>query len=122
MIGKILRAILLNDATVSGLVGTRIFRLELPLNCVFPAISYTRVSDPYRQFVGAPRIQISCWGESLPDCLDLENAVMDALEGYSGIVNGVTIERIVPEGTQEFFNSDSGIFHIPLDFKVIYRR
>jgi hypothetical protein len=122
MIGKTIRYILINNPAVSGLVGNRVYPLKLPLDCVFPAISYTRVSNPYKQFVGAPRIQISCWGEEFFDCMDLENAVMDALEGYSGIVNGVTIERIVPEGTQEFFDSDSGIFHIPLDFKVIYRR
>lgn len=122
MIQAAIRSILLNDPAVKGIVGTRMFPLELSLDCSLPALSYSRVSNPYKQVAGIPRFQVSCWSEDYLECHNLAKAVIGALEGYAGIVNSVNIIRIIPIDAPDLFEAGTGVFHIPCDFKVIYRK
>lgn len=122
MIESAIRSLLLSDSKIIKCASNRIFPLELPLNCKLPAISYSKISNPYKQVVGFPRFQISCWAEDYQQCLDLCKAVTDKLEGYSGLVNGVNIERIIPINAPDFYSASTGVYHIPIDFKVIYRK
>lgn len=122
MIEAAVRDILLSDPNIVQCTGNRIFPLELPLNCKLPAISYFKVSDPYKQVSGFPRFQVSCWAEDYEECLNLKKAVTDTLEGFSGTVNNVTIIRIIPIDAPDFYDSSVGVYHIPIDFKVIYRK
>lgn len=122
MIEAALVSILKADSAVTALVGTRIYPVQLPLNCTFPAISYFNVSDPFQRITGYPRIQISCWAKDYAQVLNLKSAVETTLNGYSGIVNGVNIEMIAPLSAEDYYDSDTGIYHIPYDFKIIYRR
>jgi len=121
LIDEAIRSILLADPAVYGLVGTRIFPLELPLECTFPAISYLFPSDPYKRVARPARLQVDCWAEDVMECKNLKLAVENALNGYAGIVNGVNIEGIFPISPYDLAPDETGIFHIPYDFKVIYR-
>jgi hypothetical protein len=122
MIEAAIRALLLSDSTIYECVKTRIFPLELPLDCQLPALSYSKISNPYKKVVGFPRVQISCWAEDYQQCLNLYEAVTGKLEGFSGIVNGVNIERIIPIDAPDDYSSSTGVYHIPADFKVIFRK
>jgi len=122
MIESAIHTILATDLGISQFVGTRIFPLELPLDCQLPALSFSKISNPYRQVVGTPRFQVSCWTKTYKQCLELSQAVTTRLEGFSGSVDGIIIERILPLDSQDFYSADTGIFHIPLDFKIIYRK
>jgi hypothetical protein len=122
MIEAAIRSILLADPTVYGLVGTRIQPAPLPLDTTYPAISHLKVSDPYSRIVGRPRIQIDCWSTDWTECQTLAKAVESSLDGYSGIVNGVNIEIIVPLDYQDFYDNTTKIYQVAYDFKVIYRK
>lgn len=114
------RTILLADPTVSGIVGTRIFPIQLPLICEFPAISYLKPSNPFSRISGRPRVQIDCWTEDYLECLTLAKAVETALDGYSGTVAGVNIRGIFPQNAPDQPIDDAGLFHIPYDFFIHY--
>lgn len=122
MIEAAIRSILLADPTVYGLVGTRIQPAPLPLDITYPAISHLKVSNAYSRIVGRPRIQIDCWSTDWSECQTLAKAVESALDGYSGIVNGVNIEIIVPLDYQDFYDNTTKIYQVAYDFKVIYRK
>lgn len=122
MIESAVRSILLANPTVYGLVGTRIQPAPLPLQCTYPAISYLKVSNPYSRVAFHPRIQIDCWSKDWTECQTLAKAVETALDGYSGIINGVNIEIIVPLDSQDFYDNETKLYNIPYDFKVIYRK
>lgn len=122
MIEAAIRSLLLSDPTIYECVGTRIHHVNLPLDCELPAISYSKISNPYKQVVGFPRVQISCWAEDYQQCIDLYTAVTDKLEGYSGLINGVNIERIIPIDAPDDYSASTGVYHIPADFKVIFRK
>lgn len=121
MLGAAIRAILLADSVVSGLVGSRIYPLELPLNCTFPALSYSFPSNPYRRVARPARCQISCWSRDYTQCDTLQKAVETALNGYAGTVLGVNIEGIFPISPYDLGPDEAGLIQIPYDFKILYR-
>src|SRR5574344_1984383 len=121
LIDEAIRAILLANSTVSGLVGTRIYPLQLPLECSFPALTYSFPSDVYRRVARPARLQVDCWAEDFTQCKNLKNAVETALDGYSGTVLGINIEGIFPISPYDLPVDETGLFHIPYDFKVLYR-
>lgn len=122
MIEAAVRSILLADPTVYGIVGTRIQPAPLPLDAVYPAISYLKASNAYSRITGRPRIQVDCWAKDWTECQTLAKAVETALDGYSGVVNSVNIEIIVPLNSQDFYDNETKLYHVPYDFKVIYRK
>lgn len=121
LIDEAVRAVLLANPTVYGLVGTRIYPLQLPLDCTFPALTYSFPSDNYKRVARPARLQIDCWAEDFTECKNLKNAVETALDGYSGTVSGINIEGIFPISHYDMPVDETGLFHIPYDFKIIYR-
>jgi hypothetical protein len=122
LIEEALRSILLADSTLSAYVGTRIYPVQLPLDCVLPALAYSEVSNPYRRITGNPRFQIDIFSEDYTEAKNIRAALGSALDGYSGTVAGCNIEIIVPLDSQDDYDSAAGVFHIPYDFKIIYRK
>jgi len=122
VIDEAVRSILAANTEVSALVGTRIYPAVLPLDCALPALSYSKISNAYKQIAGVPRFQISCWTEDYLQCQTLKQAVETALDGYSGTVSGIEIIRIIPLSAPDFYESETGVYHIPYDFKIIYRK
>jgi hypothetical protein len=121
MLGPAIRSILLADSTVSGLVGTRIYPLELPLQCSLPALTYSFISNPFQIVMRSARCQINCFGDDYMARETLNQAVEDALKFYTGSVSGETIEIICPEGCYNHIkDSKSGFYYLPIDFKVNY--
>jgi hypothetical protein len=121
MIDEAVRSILINNSTVYGLIGTRIYPLVLPLSCSFPAISYSKPSDPYTRIARSPRFQIDMWSKDFTEVQNVKNAVETALDGYSGIISGINIEKIIPLDSHDFTLDDTQLNRVSYDFKVIYR-
>jgi len=117
-----IRTVLLSDSAVKGIVGKRIYPMKLPLNCSLPALSIHKPSNPYSRIMGSPRFQISCWSEDFLEVQILAKAVEKALDGFSGIVDGFEIIQIIPLESEDADEETTGLFHIPYDFQVIYRK
>ncbi len=120
-LGESIRSILLADPTVSGLVGTRIYPLELPLSCTFPALTYSFPSDNFKLVMRSARCQINCWADGYTERENLKQAVENALKFYNGISEGINFEIIYPLGPYDHIkDSTSGFYYLPYDFKVNY--
>ena len=86
---------------VTNLVGTRIFVDVLPQNCPYPAIRYQRISTErasFRDLAGRSgyaqvRMQVDVFASSRGTALDIGGAILDGIEGYSGIANGLKIDE-----------------------------
>lgn len=117
-----IRTLLLGDTTVNGIVGRRIYPIVCPLDCTYPAISITRITNNLAHVgdYGNPRFQISCWATSYEQANALFKAVHACLKGYKGVASGVHIKQIVFLSSSDELEDDTGIFHIPADFKVRY--
>lgn len=82
-----LRARLVNDATIAGMVGTRIYWKIRPQNTDLPAIVLGTVSGRREQVMDGPmgtqgtRVQIDCMATSKGAAIALRNAVFALVEG-----------------------------------------
>ena len=122
MIQKAIRQILVNDAAVSDLVGTRVYPIHVDGALTPPYIKYLTVSDArIYQSIRPPRMQISCWADDYPTVRQLAEAVIAALDGYRGVVAETTIEGIQYLNGPELYEAESKLYHIPCDFRVTYR-
>jgi len=117
-----LRDLLLADNTVMGLTSNRIYPLRLPLDCPLPAISIHKISGHKDHLIGhgTPRYQVSCWAESFATAQTLSEAVINYLVRYKGIASGNHIKQIVYENSLDAIEDETGLFHVPVDFKIIH--
>jgi len=90
--------LLANDATVAGLVATRIYPIALDQGVALPAIVYTEITGiPDYSCDGptgqeASRYQITSWAETIPEAREIAEAVKDLFSGYVGTAASVTIQ------------------------------
>ena len=121
-IESILRAILVADPVVSGMVGTRAYQGQLPREPTFLAIVYQMISRPQDGLTGIvqARMQYTCMAESWREAADLADAVRCALHGYRGVQDGARIEYIQYAGQHDDYDETTGIHWIPVDVIVTY--
>lgn len=94
------RAALLADATVAGIVVARVYPRFLPQAPVLPAIVLHRISGVSDQSSAGPtgpverRVQVDCWAERYADAAALGTAVRRRLDGLMGTFAGIRFGRM----------------------------
>lgn len=104
------------DATVAGLVGTRIYPVLLPQNVAMPAIVYSRVASvPHddlelAQNHESARVQVDCWADSYPGAKALAAAASAALQ-----LAPVYAQRLTD---LDDYDPEEKLFRVILDFNI----
>lgn len=103
-----------------------IYPLQLPGKTDYPAITYQMISNhghhdiPY----DFPRIQITVWSPQLLTAKQLAQDIEGKLIRYKGVMGGYKIKQIVKEPSPgdlyDREGGESGLFYIPVDYRVIY--
>jgi hypothetical protein len=118
--------ILANDAAVAAVVGTRIYRVRMPDNPTFPAITYqTTYGTQVESFTGysglkMPVVAIDCWGKTAKVTQELAEKVRTALHGYSGTYSDIRIDNVLEWSFVEMYESDTETFHISCSARFWY--
>ena len=132
-IGATIRTHTLADATVSGLVSTRMYSDVLPQSVTLPAITYNLPDTiPNEHLAGIvdmsrARIQIDCYATTRTVANSLADAVRLQLETYRGTVGSQFINNItMPTGESYRFDvpeagTDRRRYITSQDFFVFYR-
>ena len=128
---SIIREFLVNQATLTAIVGTKIYCPRLPENTVLPAISFfTRggIATPYIPDLPEPSVQFDCWDTDPRTARLAYNALYDVLQGIQNqavTVGGVpyTIWSAIQEVQgQDLVDVDiQGYFRTMTFFKFIIR-
>tara|TARA_S200002703_G_scaffold158352_1_gene168476 strand:+ start:1108 stop:1518 length:411 start_codon:yes stop_codon:yes gene_type:complete len=128
-IGKAIYSILSGNATVSGLVSTRIYPVVVPQDTSFPFVVFTITSEePSHSKDGVSGLdvisfQVDCYGLEYDENTTLANAVRTALDFYKGTIGGQNVQRIrfqdVSDGE---YDEDLGVFWKSLDFDARLKR
>ena len=129
MLGPALRSLLLADATVSGLVGTRIYPVRLPQGVTYPAISYTTISGTRPQNTtgssgqSGPRIQLDFWSLSFAEAKALSEAARLVLQGFKGDAGSpaVAIQGAFFDSERDWFDPDAstaGAYRVSHDYFI----
>jgi hypothetical protein len=93
---------LTGDATVSGIVGTRVYPMgEVAQNATLPYVTYSKTGYTRERYQGGraglvpASVQIDCWAQGAKDALDLKAAVAAAIDDKRGTLgSGASAETV----------------------------
>jgi hypothetical protein len=113
-------------AGLTALVGTRVYPLNLPPKPTLPAVTYQKVSGARIRTMGntnlggRPRFQLTAWADTYAGAKDVAAQLQAALEGYNGVMGGVTV-RMAEQGNElDDRDPETGRYLTILDFTIIY--
>ena len=92
MIEMALRVVLLGDAGVSSLIGSRCYPVEAPQAPIYPLVIYQEITNESEYAMDGPaafaraRFQFDCDAKTAIESQALKRAVRDALGGFQGKV------------------------------------
>ena len=126
---KAVRSVLINDATVSGLVSTRMYPMRRPQGSALPAIVYQNVfskqseSLETQSSVRRTRLGVEAVAATYGGTKTLRNAIESALVNYTGTVESETIYSLRLESVVDLDESLSpggqfGAFRTIMDFVI----
>lgn len=128
VIEELLRARLIADATVGGLVGQRVYPVVAPAKATLPAITYQRISGMRVQShdgptgLARPRFQFACMAKTYSGAKTLANAVRRCLDGYGGTTDGVRAFVILLQMEMDVYSYEddeaASSFTVLVDFVV----
>ncbi len=99
-----LQSYLIDDPGINGVVDNRVFPLFAPTTAQRPYITYTKIASNgihHLEAVGSASALVSesiafdIWSESAIVAENISQILREALDGYSGLMNGVTDVRRV---------------------------
>lgn len=114
MIEETIRAVLIADGTVSGIVAGRVYPLKLPQNATLEAIVYHRIAGPRDITLSGPsssgraRLRFDCWAERYSEAKTLLVAVRDALDAVSG--------AFAATSEDDFYDDEAEVYRASIDY------
>lgn len=121
-----IRTFLLADATLGGLVGTRVYPVKLPQDPTVPAMTYQWISgERHHAASGAvglasPRIQFDCWAKTYLEAESMLEALRKRLDGFSGTAGASKIQGAFFETERDSYEDASRLYGRSADFFVWY--
>lgn len=109
---------------LSAVASGRIYGHNLPRGATLPAVTYMKVSGPRDQTMQGPsglvsaRFQVSSWGTSYGAAKTLSDDVRQALDGYMGTTDGVSIGGIELVNETDQYEAEPNVFQTIMDFRV----
>jgi len=120
------RALIVSDPVVSGLIGSRLYPIQLPQKPTLPAVVYTVISDPRVYSMKGPsglsytRFQLDVYGKTYEGTKAAFEAIDRKIGGFRGMFAGVNINSIVLEdpGPQDGYEDDLAVYSRTADYRV----
>ncbi len=115
-----------NDADVSGVVGTRIYRVKMPDNATLPAITYQVISGAFDETregpsgMAMPVVGVDCWARSAGATQALAAHARDALHPFRGTYSDLEIHGVWEWTHFELYDAETEIFHVSCSCRVWY--
>jgi hypothetical protein len=122
-----LRTRLKDDATVSGLVGTRIDWITRPQGKALPAITLQTVSDPRPQHMGGNQdtrqtmVQADCWGGTYAASRGVADAVVACVLPAANVGNVRFLRSFVDNERDGAEETETGlVYRVSVDLRVTH--
>ncbi len=127
-VGQAIYSELANDATVSGLVSTRIYPYTPVDPKARPYVTYHLVSMVQRPHamgstpaLVTDRYQVDVWADTYESMIALDDAVFAALSRWRGTVAGVTVEESLHVDRREIYEPETKLFRRSSDYEISWR-
>ena len=125
-VGKVIYDLLSNDATISAACSTRIYPLTAPQEAADPCIVYSINSIEYNETkeaassLNTENWEVSAFSKTFAEAETLKDAIISALNRYSGTNNGVNISNVVVKTARAFYDNIDRVsaWSIQFDFVI----
>ena len=127
-LGETIRSLLVADATLSGLVGTRIYPNEMPEGVTLPAVVYQVISDvPENSFTGqtstdikTARLQVDSYARAIGTvgAYAQAHAVAAAIENVIGNLSSADLSANVNDAGRDLYDNVTQYHRVQQDFIV----
>ena len=121
-------ALVTADATMTGLIGNRMYPVLLPEPTVYPCLSYQVVTASSmfaldRTQIATKRFQFDAWGANYGDCKSVLVALDGLLNGYSGVLaDGTRVLVAISIQELDQFESDGRVYRSIAEYSILYTR
>lgn len=95
-----------SDAPLAGLVGTRIYRTKMEQDSEKPAVVFTIVNNKELQAINSREpygsevhIQVDCWDSNPDRCLEVGEAVQNAMHSFRSKAHDLSSRSLYEENT-----------------------
>ena len=112
---SVLRAALVADATVSGLIGTKVFPLITPPETALPYVVWRRAGITRDQTLSAPMgvptvtVEYQICGATYESARTVADAMRAVLDGYGGTADNTTVRQTsLDDESDELANLSGG--------------
>jgi len=126
-IEEALMTFLLAQTGITGYVGTRSHFVRAPQATAKPYIVVTKVDAPRLHShdggsgLAHPRFQLSIFSTTYKEAKEIAAAIQAALQGYSGTMGGaggVAVGAALYDDETDFYEEDSGLYHVAADYII----
>ncbi len=125
-IEECIKVVLAGDTGLDDIIDGRYYPMILPQVPTYPALTYTNISDVEHHDIdfAMPRFQFSCWAETYAEAKELKAQIKSIFQRRQEPMGGTSVLRIVQgvyEGAIDLYDPGTETYHIPVDFKIIYK-
>lgn len=119
----VLRSALVANATVAGLIGTRIYPVLAPATASLPFVTWRRVAIRRQQTLGGPAgmpvtsVEYSIFGTTYEQARAVADAMRSVLDGYGGTANNTEVKQTSLEQESDDFVTLGGA-ELPPAFQI----
>lgn len=125
----VLRSAAIADATLAGMIGSRIFPVIAPASATLPFITWRRAGIQRSQTLGLPMgvprlsVEYSIYAATYEAARDVADRMRAVLDGYGGSMDNVTVKQVSLEQESDDFVALAGsdmppAFQITMVFDV----
>jgi hypothetical protein len=110
----VLRSALIANATVAGLVGSRVYPVVAPASAALPFVTWRRVAIRRQQTLGGPMgmpvtsVEYSIYGATYEQAREVADAMRSVLDGYGGTSNNTEVKQTSLEQESDDFVTLAG--------------
>lgn len=119
-----LRSFILDDPSISAIVGQRVYLRRLPQSPTIPSIVYARVTTRRSHDLDGPDhlpralVQITSWTSSMADSSSLSSLLRSRLDGFRGTMGSIEVGSILCSGERDTEEPETGRTGVILEFQV----
>lgn len=115
------------SATITAVVSSRIYYMNLPDNATFPAVSFQRVGTA-RDYtmtdtvqMAEATIQVDSWSQNIYQAVTLGDEVRKVLDGFRGTVGDIKFERFVQQNELDLPELEGTLYRRMQTYRVIFQ-
>lgn len=107
---------------ITDIIGNRLYPGWIPENAIMPSVAYVTISKPAHHDIDVafPRMQFSVFSTRYIEAKQIAKLLKEKLNRFKGQLGNANIIQIVYQNEYDMYESDTKLYHVAIDFKIIY--